>query len=53
MGWELSVGWWMVAVKQIRIRNRIWVRQADELTIWDDDNAQYLVEGQGVQLGGR
>jgi hypothetical protein len=37
----------MVAVKWIRIRNRIWVSQVDELTIWDDDNA-----GKGSTLGG-
>jgi hypothetical protein len=30
----------MVAVKCIRIRNRIWVSQAGELIICDDDDAR-------------
>jgi hypothetical protein len=32
----------MVAVKWIRIKNRVWVSQAGELTIWDDNNAEVV-----------
>jgi hypothetical protein len=32
----------------MRIRNRIWVSQAGELTIWDDDDAR-----KWLTLGGR
>jgi hypothetical protein len=46
----------MVAVKWIRIRNRIWVSQAGELTIWDDDNTgkwSTLGGGTGFSVGGK
>jgi hypothetical protein len=53
----------MVAVKWIRIRNKIWVSQAGELTIWDDDDARkwstlgggigFLVGEDGITRGCR